>query len=114
MMFSQKQTYGRTVALVNFYNKTPSDTQVALDLSNDEAVVFNHLTSGARNLADQVEALVNFDFNTHNENTIPPWNSDDYFVMARSSFEYAAKREKLRAIALQWTNAGCPNQVKHI
>lgn len=102
------------MVLVNFYNKTPSDIQVALDLNNDELVVFNHTTSGAKNLADQVEALVGFSFSTHNENTIQPWNSDDYFVMVCSGFTYLAKREKLRVIALQWANAGCPDQVKHI
>ena len=102
------------MALVNFYNKTPSDIQVASDLNNDELVVFNHMTSGAAILADQVKALVSFSFSTHNENTIQPWDSDDYFVMVRSGFKYLAKREELRAIALQWANAGCPDQVKHI
>jgi len=102
------------VTLVNFYNKTPSDTQVAFHLSNDELIVFNHMTSGARDLSDQVEALVNFDFNTHNENTIPKWEGADYFVMVRSCFDYGAEREKLRAIAAQWADAGCPNQVKQI
>jgi hypothetical protein len=102
------------VALVNFYNRAPSDTQVAADLSNDELVVFNHQTSGARDLADQVEALVDFGFNTHNENTIPKWNGADYFVMVRSSFGYLALREKLRAIAVEWVDAGCPNQAKRI
>lgn len=102
------------MTLVYFYNQTPSDAQVALHLSNDELIVFNHMTSGAKDLSDQVEALVNFDFNTHNENTIPKWEGDDYFVMVRSSFGYSAKREKLRAIAAQWANAGCPNQVKQI
>lgn len=102
------------MALVNFYNQTPSDTQIASDLSNDELVVFDHLTSGARGLANQVEALVDFGFNTHNENTIPKWEGVDYFVMVRSSFDYLAKREKLRAIAVGWVNAGRPNQVKHI
>ena len=114
MMFPQKQVNGGALTLVNFYNKTPSDAQVASDLSNDELVVFNHMRTGARNLADQVEALVSFDFNTHNENTVLPWGSDDYFVMVRSGFEYSELRDKLRAIALQWANAGCPSQVKHI
>ena len=102
------------MALVNFYNKSPSDSQVALHLSSEELVVFNHLTSGAKNLADQVKALVGFGFTTHNENTVLPWNSDDYFVMVRSGFNYFEKREKLRAIALQWVNAGCPDKVEHI
>lgn len=46
------------MVLVNFYNKTPSGTQGALDLSDDELVVFNPLTTGARALAAQVAALV--------------------------------------------------------
>ncbi|MFC4930748.1 hypothetical protein ACFPAH_08885 [Massilia sp. GCM10023247] len=100
--------------LVNFYNKTPSGTQVALELSDDELVVFNSLTTGARALAAQVAALVAFDFNMHNGNTIPKWEGADYFVMARRSFGYPANREKLRAIAAEWVNAGCPGQVKRI
>ena len=102
------------MTLVNFYNKTPSDAQIASDLSSDELVVFTHMRTGARSLAAQVEALVSFDFNTHNENTVLPWDSDDYFVMVRSGFESSELRDKLRAIALEWANAGCPNQVKHI
>lgn len=102
------------MALVNFYNKAPSDTQVASDLSDDELVVFNHMTTGARELANRVEALVSFDFNMHNENTIPKWKGADYFVMVRSTFAYHASRENLRAIAVDWVDAGCPNQVRHI
>ncbi|WP_059629152.1 hypothetical protein [Burkholderia ubonensis] len=102
------------MALVNFYNKTPSDTQIASDLSNDELVVFTHPTSAERDLAPQVEALVDFEFNTHHTTTLPNWNGDAYFVMVRSDFDYAVKREKLRALAVDWVDAGYPNQVKHV
>lgn len=102
------------MAVVNFYNKAPAGRQVASDLGDEEIVVFNHVTSGARDLAGQVEALVKFDFNTHNENTTPKWEGADYFVMVRSSFSYHKKREKLRALAVEWVAAGCPDQVKHI
>lgn len=99
---------------INFYNKTPSAAQVASHLSDDELTVFNHTTTGARYLDEQVQALVDFDFNTHNENTIPKWGGPDYFVMARSSFGYHATREKLRKIAVEWDQAGCPDQIKRI
>lgn len=102
------------MALVNFYNKTPSIEQVASDLKNDEIVVFDHMPSGAKILAAQVEAQVDFICITHHENTIRPWNGEDYFVMVRNSFGYSEKREKLRAIALQWVDAGRPNQFKNI
>lgn len=102
------------MAIVNFYNKTPSDTKIAMNLSNDELIVFNHMTSGAKVLSDQVEALVDFDFNMHNENTVPKWEGADYFVIVRSSFGYSANREKLRVLAAKWADAGCPNQVKQI
>jgi len=99
---------------VNFYNETPSDAQIAADLSDNELVVFNHMTSGARALANRVEALVDFDFSMHNENTIPKWKGADYFVMVRTSFRYLASREKLRSLAADWVDAGCPTQVKHV
>lgn len=104
----------RNMAAVNFYNETPSDKQIASDLSNGELVVFNHMTTGAQQLAGEVEALVDFDFIMHNENTIPKWKGADYFVMVPSSIGYPAKREALRALAAAWVAAGCPDQVKRI
>lgn len=100
--------------MVNFYKKTPSAIQIASDLGNDELVVFNHGTSGARDLAKQVEAIVDFDFHMHNENTILKWEGADYFVMVRSGFCYISKREKLRAIAVVWVDEGDPDQIAHI
>ncbi len=102
------------MALVNFYNKTPSVEQVASDLFDDEIVVFDHMPSGAKILAHQVEAHVDFVCTVHHENTIRPWTGEDYFVIVRSSFKYSEKREKLRAIALQWVDAGRPSQFKNI
>ena len=102
------------MAQVNFYHDSPSYVQVASDLSNHEIVVFNHLTTGARILADQVEALVDFPFITHNENTVPKWNGEDYFVMVRSDTAYANHRETLRALAIYWIAAGCPDQIRSI
>lgn len=61
----------------------------------DLLVVFDHLTNGARALAAQVVALVDFDFNTHNKNAIRKWQGADYFEMVRGSFGYLATREKL-------------------
>jgi hypothetical protein len=105
---------GIYMAQVSFYSKSPSDVQVASDLSNDELVVFNHSRAGARILEGQVEALVDFPFNTHNENTIPEWNGEDYFVMVRSDLPYFHYRESLRTLAIDWIAAGCPNQIRHI
>lgn len=102
------------MAQVSFYSKSPSDVQVASDLSNHELVVFNHLTTGARILAGQVEALVDFPFITHNENTIPKWNGEDYFVMVRSDFPYSRYRASLRTLAIDWIAAGCPDQTRRI
>lgn len=102
------------MAQVSFYSKPPSDAQAASDLSSHELVVFNHLRTGARILAGQVEALVDFPFTTHNENTIPKWNGEDYFVMVRSDFPYLHYRENLRALAIDWFAAGCPDQVRRI
>lgn len=102
------------MTLVNFYNKTPEGSRIASDLGEDELVVFNHQTSGAEILADEVRALVDFGLHLHNENTIPRWEADDYFVMVRSGFGYGVKREQLRALALEWFRQDCPNQVKHI
>ena len=95
--------------MANLYNKTPSDTQVALDL----LVVFNHLTTDARALAAQVVALVDFDFAKHNKNAIPKWQGADYFVMVRGSFGYLATREKLQQLQ-QDGRRGCRKQVKNI
>jgi hypothetical protein len=105
---------GISMAQVSFYRNSPSAVQVASDLSNDEIVVFNHLRTGARILEGQVEALVDFTFITHNENTIPKWNGEDYFVMVRSDFPYFHYRESLRALAIDWIAAGCPDQIRHI
>lgn len=105
---------GIYMAQVSFYRNSPSDVQVASDLSNHEIVVFNHLRTGARILASQVEALVDFPFITHNENTIPQWNGEDYFVMVHSDFHYSHYRESLRALAIDWIAAGCPDQIRHI
>lgn len=105
---------GISMAQVSFYSKSPSDVQVASDLSNHELVVFNHSRTGARILADKVEAVVDFPFITHNENIIPKWNGEDYFVMVRSDFPYFHYRESLRALAIDWIAAGCPNQTGHI
>ncbi|WP_316374623.1 hypothetical protein [Burkholderia anthina] len=102
------------MALVTFYNSTPSDTQVASDLSNDEIVVFTHTRTGGRLLADQVQALVDFNVNLHHENTVPKWNGEDYFVMVKDSFDYSSVREKLRVIAVAWTAAEYPDQVRHL
>lgn len=114
MMVNRQTRKGHTVALVNFYNSTPSDTQVASDLSNDEIVVFTHFRTGGRILADRVQALVDFNVNLHNENTIPKWNGEDYFVMVKDSFDYSIVREKLRAIAVDWTATEYPDQVRNI
>lgn len=114
MMVNRQTCKGYTVALVNFYNSTPSDTQVASDLSNDEIVVFTHLRTGGRILAGRVQALVDFDVNLHHENTIPKWNGEDYFVIVKVSFGYSIVREKLRAIAVDWAAAEYPDQVRYI
>ncbi|WP_194714657.1 hypothetical protein [Noviherbaspirillum soli] len=102
------------MALINFYKLTPSHTQVASDLNNDELAVFNHGTSGARELAEKVAKDLDFDINVHHENTILKWHGADYFVMVRSSFDYPAIQEELRAAAAEWVGAGCPDQVKRI
>lgn len=100
--------------MVNFYNVPPVARQIASDLSDHELVVFTHLTSGGRILADQVQELVNFSVNLHHENTIPKWNGEDYFVMTRASLGYHDMRKNLRALAVDWVASGYPNQVKHI
>lgn len=102
------------MALVNFYNQTPSDTQIATNLNDGELVVFTHTTSGERELTARVEALVAFNCYTHHENTVLPWNGPDYFVTVRSNFNYPEKREKLRAIAKKWVEADYPTQVEYI
>lgn len=103
------------MTIVNFYTQVPSITQMVSDLNNDELIVFTYdTTSGGRAFNDQVEALVNFSIYTNHENTILKWSGDDYFVMHRSSFEFTDVRETLRKLALNWFNAGKPNQVKHI
>jgi hypothetical protein len=38
----------------------------------------------------------------------------DYWVMVRIGFGYLASRETLRAMAVDWVEAGCPDQVKNI
>lgn len=53
MMINRQTRKGHTVALVNFYNLTPSDTQIASDLSNDEIVVFTHFRTGGRILVSR-------------------------------------------------------------
>lgn len=94
MMCPQKQVNDGALTLVKFLQyETPSDAQVASDLSNDELVVFSNTKTGARNLANQLEALVSFDFDTHYENTVLPWGNDDYFVVVRSGFEYSELRD---------------------
>ena len=102
------------MVLVNFYKHTPSDEQIASDLTSGEVVVFTHMTSGAEDLEDKVKMLVGVDINMRNENVVQPWGGEDYFVMVDANFEYGPIREKLRAMALQWFGAGCPNQAKYI
>ena len=78
-------------------------------------MVFHHSRVGARSLGDQVTALVDFDFNTHSENTMLKCPGLDFYVMARSSFGYdEVKREKLCWIAKTWIRAGWPDQVRGI
>lgn len=103
------------MALVNFYRTPPAPAQVASDLNGDELVVFNSSRVGAQRLGDQVKALVDFAFNTHNENTMLKWSGLDFYLMVRSNFGYdEVKREKLRWIAMAWIRAGWPDQVRGI
>lgn len=102
------------MALVSFYGSIPSAQQVAADLSSGELVVFQDGTSGSGNLGRQVEGLVTFTVISLNENTIPKWSGEDYFVMFKEDFDYAAISERLRAIALTWVAAGSPDQRKYI
>lgn len=110
------------MALVNFYNQTPSATQVAAELRNDEIIVFKHLTSGARMVVDEVEALIDFDIQMHQENTSPKWTGEDYeeyFVMHRIDIERddlydASNKEKLRVMVVDWINNNCPDQSRRI
>lgn len=102
------------MALFNFFNEVPADRKIADLMEDGEAVVFTHMRTGARELGDRLKALVDFDFQTHNENTILKWEGDDYFVMFQSDFDYFDKREKLRELAAKWVADGRPDQVKHI
>jgi hypothetical protein len=101
--------------LVNFYNRPPAAEKIASDLDYDELVVFTHVSTAVRTLGDQVRALVQYDIQTHHENTIPKWNGDEYFVMHRSSFTLDAElRDKLRMLAAAWVDKGYPDQSKRI
>jgi len=114
-MLAQQQRKGHPVAQVNFYNQEPPAVAIAGDLQNEELAVFIATPTGGNNLDTQVGALnLSFGFNTHHENTIPPWNGPDYHVMVRTDFDYTEKREILRSLAVQWINANCPNQFKQI
>lgn len=113
-MIPSQKIKGCTVALVNFYDKPPSAAQVASDLNNNELVVFQDMTTSAADLQSHVAALINFGFNMHNENTIPKWDGEDYFVMLPQTIDNQTIRDKLRPIAMQWCNSGSPKQIKHI
>ena len=101
------------MALVNFYRMLPTAAQLASDLNSDELAVFDSSRVGARGIALEVKALVDFDVNLHHENTELKWAGADFFVMVRSSFDYGgAKREKLLWIAKDWIRAGCPDRIR--
>ena len=94
------------MTIVNFYDKTPSAEQLYTDMQNDELAVFDHFPTGARELHEAVEALGSVHCSLHQENSIRPWEGEDYFVLAPGSFDYMSERETLRRLALNWINTG--------
>lgn len=92
--------------IVNFYAKLPTAEQLYADIQNDELAVFDHLPTGARLLHEEVEAIGSTHCVLHHENSILPWNGDDYFVLTPERFNYMSAREGLRQLALNWINTG--------
>lgn len=104
---------GHAVTIVNFYDQ-PEAQRIAENLYYQEIVVYSSTTTGAEVLVDDVKKQVAFTFDTRTENTILPWDGEDYFVIFRGGFDYDGKKEELRAMALQWAYAGRPDQAGHI
>lgn len=98
---------------VNFYRTVPAPAKIAADLSEDVIVVFNHMTTGARRLDDEVRTLM-LDFQMHNDNTGRNWIGKDYFVMIPSTLDFSETRERLRELATEWVACKCPDQVGHL
>ena len=96
------------MSIVNFYDPRPSANQLYNDMLNGELAVFDDLPTSARQLHAQVEAL-GVSCALHQENTIEPWNGEDYFVMTPENFGYMEIREQLRQLALHWITSGRGN-----
>ena len=72
------------------------------------------MRTGARDLRDRLEKRVDFGFNMHNENTIPKWEGEDYFVMVCTDIGYFEKRDALRLLVIDWIAANRPDQIKNM